>query len=192
VFAQPTTPGATINDANSPNRYGGAGSTMILSGQFVNPNNTFSSSFTASNAAPVPLNQHAGGSGSYAGINTITGSGSTGGALVMVNSVMTNYFLTALGAPLVMVNFTSISSGVPFTAVDPAMTMFNGTTPNIGTVNGSPNNGGPDFLTQTQTNNNFAVSAVPEPASVTLALIGAGLAGWRLRRQHAPRQARDQ
>jgi hypothetical protein len=23
VFAQPTTPGATINDANSPNRYGG-------------------------------------------------------------------------------------------------------------------------------------------------------------------------
>jgi hypothetical protein len=154
---------------------------MILSGQFVNPNNTFSSSFTTTGAAPVPLNQHAGGSGSYAGINTVTGSGSTTGAQVMVNSVMTNYFLTTPGTSL---NFTSVSSSLPFNAVDPATTMFNGTTPNIGTVNGSPNNGGPDFLTQTQTTNNF-VSAVPEPASVTLALIGAGLAGlagWRRRR----------
>jgi hypothetical protein len=52
VFAQPTTPGATVNDANTTNQYGGAGSTLILSGHFVNPNNTFSSSFIDSGAPP--------------------------------------------------------------------------------------------------------------------------------------------
>jgi hypothetical protein len=51
------------------------------------------------------------------------------------------------------VNFTSFTSGTPFTTVDPALKMFDGTVPNIGAVNGL----GSDLLNQTQTTNDFSL-----------------------------------
>jgi hypothetical protein len=184
LYAQPTTPGATINDANTTNQYGGAGSTQILSGHFVNPNNTFTSFFAASGAAPVSLNQRIGGSGSYAGVNTLTGGGNTKGAMVMVDTYNSHYFLTTPASPLISVNFTSFISGTPFTTVDPALKMFDGTVPNIGAVNGS----GSDFLIQTITTNDFSLSsatAAPEPSTLTLLGLGSlSLLGYGWRRRN--------
>jgi hypothetical protein len=181
IYAQPSS-NASINDANSTNEYPGSGATQILSGQ-LSPAN-FSSSFNVaqttdprSGGTAVPLNQHAGGSGSYPGINSIAGLG-LGGFTVTVDSSNPAYFLTPTPVAL---NFNSVSSSLPFTGVDPALKMFNGTTPNIGAVNGVS---GPDALYQWQGNNSFTTTAAPEPASLTLLGVGAvGLLGYGRRKR---------
>jgi hypothetical protein len=182
LFAQPAA-NANINDPNSTNQYPGAGATQILTGHFVNPNNTFTSSFTNSGVANQPLNQHVGGSGDYAGVNTIIGSGNTGGLMVQVDSYLTSYFKTMPLVPLIGLNLTQVSSVTPFTSVDPALKMFTGLAPNIGAVN----SGGADFLIQTQATNNF--QALPEPGQVSMALVAGALFGarclWRRRRKVA-------
>jgi len=160
------------------------GSTLILTGKLTNDN--FTSSFTENPATdprfggtPVPLNNHSTGSGSYAGINTIVGSGSTG-LTVAVSSTNATYF-TGL-PPLIALNFTSISSGTPFTSVDPMTTMFTGAVPNTGTVNGVNGN---DFLFQSQASTNFSV---PEPSSILMGAIAVGfvsVASVRSRRRNA-------
>jgi hypothetical protein len=177
---------ATINDANGgTNQYPGAGGKLIMSGSFVNPNNTFTSSFQNSGAAPVALNQHAGGSGSYPGVNTIVGSGNTGGLVVAVNTALTDthYFLNPAAIPIITLDLLNVTSATPFTSVDPALKMFNGVAPNIGPLN----SGGADFLIQTQATNDF--QAVPEPGSISMALVAGALFGarclWRRRRKVA-------
>jgi hypothetical protein len=81
------------------------------------------------------------------------------------------------------VNFTSFTSGTPFTTVDPALKMFDGTVPNIGVVNGV----GSDLLNQTQTTNDFSLSsttAVPEPSTLTVLGLGSlGLIAYSRRRR---------
>jgi hypothetical protein len=129
-----------------------------------------SSSFSVDNldGTAALLNQHSGGSGDYAGITTVTGSGNTA-LTVNVTSYNQNYFLTPLLSQLV---FNTISSGTPFYSVDPAVKMYNGIVPNVGAINGAS---GPDILFQSQANNNFVVT--PEPATITTALAAFGISG---------------
>ena len=51
-------------------------------------------------------------------------------------------------------------AATPFISVDPQTKMFDGTVPNVGTVNGL---NGTDFLFQSQANNNFTLLATPPP-----------------------------
>ena len=187
IYAQPSG-NANINSSNSPtNEYPGAGATLILSGHAVAPNFTgsFAEDVTSDprlGGTAVALNQHSGGSGSDAGITTITGSGNTS-VTVAVDSYLAGYFVT--GLPLFTLNFNTISTGLPFRATDPALKMYNGVAPNIGAINGVS---GPDVLFQSQANNDFT-TLTPEPGTIVMALTGIGigaLAGLRnLRRRNA-------
>src|SRR5262249_19851068 len=56
-----------------------------------------------------------------------------------------------------------IEVGVPFANTEPALKMFTGTAPNIGSVNGI----GTDFLFQSQTANNFAFPSALPPSIAT-------------------------
>lgn len=169
-------PLATTTTGNAPPNPPTTNSTLILSGQITPAG--FTSQFQNSGNAPVALNQHAGGSGDYATTTTITGSGNT--ALgVNVSFANPNYFYQ--GSPSVVnLTFNTISSGTPFIGVDPVLKNFDGTTPNIGAINGVS---GPDFLFQSQANNSFSV---PEPSSITMAVTAMGiasLAGFLRRRR---------
>jgi hypothetical protein len=174
IYAQPSA-NANINDANTVNQYSGAGNTLILSGHILPTN--FTSSFEVnpatdprSGGTPVALNQHTGGSDSYAGVQTFSGTGNSS-ITVAVDSYLTSYFLTSGGLRLTELNFNTVSSGVPFIGVDPALKMFDGTIPNVASVNGAS---GPDFLSQSQANTSFALRAIPEPGSVSLLAMGVG------------------
>lgn len=134
----------------------------------------FTSSFTASTDPPIALDQHAGGNtpASLGSIPTIQGSGNTS-LQVAVSSYSSSYFLTP-GMTILALNFNTISAGVPFRAVEPETVMFTGNTnsaANLGPINGT----GEDFLFQSQANNDFQVAAVPEPGTLTVALMGIGL-----------------
>jgi hypothetical protein len=160
-------PLATLTTGNAPPNPSTTNSTLILSGQ-VTPVG-FTSSFQNSTTPPVALNQHAGGSGDYAGITTVTGSGNT--ALgVNVGFANPNYFYGASPSVLSLA-FNTISSGTPFIAVDPVLKNFDGTAPSIGAINGVS---GPDFLFQSQANNSFSV---PEPGSIVMVSIGLAVTG---------------
>jgi uncharacterized repeat protein (TIGR01451 family) len=165
IYAQEATTAENVTPAlgNAANRNDSSGkgfapqpvpsnSTLILTGHITTTG--FTSSFVQNNTAgsSALLNQHGGGSGSYSGVNTITGSGNTS-LTVAVNSYNHSYFLPPSGTTLSTLNFDSITSGVPFRAVDPQTKMFDGTVPNVGTVNGN----GTDFLFQSQANNDFTL-----------------------------------
>lgn len=174
IYAQPSSD-ANINDPNVPNQFPGAGATLILTGHAIPANwtssfNVNASSLPGASPGPEALNQHAGGSGDYAGVTTVTGSGNTS-VTVAVDSFNASYFPTG-AMPLLTLNFNTISTGVPFRAVDPALQMFTGYAPNIGAINGI---NGPDFLFQSQANNDFTAAAVPEPSTISMALTAIGL-----------------
>jgi hypothetical protein len=185
IYAQPSAD-ASINSTNVPNQYPGAGASLVLSGHLLTTNFTFSFTMDAATipsfgGTPVNLNQHAGGSGDYAGVKTVVMTSGSSAFTVAVDSYLSSYFLTSLMSPLTALNF-SITPHVPFTGVDPALLMFDGQVPNVGPVNGDLP--GPDFLSQWQASNTFGpqAGAVPEPASLALLSVGAGglaLGVWR-------------
>jgi hypothetical protein len=162
IYAQAATDAnsANLNDSSGkgfgPGNPVPANSHLILTGHVTLDG--FSSSYTASAAAPQPLNQHVGGSGSYAGVNTIVGSGVTG-LQVAVDTYDTHYFLTGAQS-LVSLTFAQVSAATPFQGSDPQTRMFDGTVPKVGAVNGVS---GPDFLFESQATNNFTLGQQPPP-----------------------------
>jgi len=180
IFAQASNAAnsANVNDGTGLGFTGAAPArTTILTGT-VNGNG-FTSSFNADNASftsPVALDQHAGGNSPLGSINTITGSGNTS-LQVTVTSQSNAYFLTS-PLSVLNLNFNTISSGVPFRAVEPEGVMFTGnvnssSASSLGTINGL---NGANFLLQSQANNDFTLSAaVPEPGTMAMALTGIGL-----------------
>ncbi len=96
----------------------------------------------------------------YPGITTL---GLGGGAtfLATVNFVDPNFFMTQ---PLAVAFSTTFSA--PFTLADPSA-LLDGTSPNIGSVNGLS---GPDIQFQSTSELTFAV---PEPATISLFVLGA-------------------
>jgi len=112
----------------------------------------------------------------YPGVLSLVGAG---GTILSANTTFqnSNFFLTSVS----MLQFSfNTSNKVPFAEVDPSHLFFNGTVPVLGppglTINGLT---GPDFQFQADANSSFQTAAVPEPATVSGALVGIGLIALR-------------
>lgn len=180
-----TTPGNDLTGAGFP---AGADS-LILEGTWQNDADFFAS-FTLSDVTPDERLDQFGGN-NYPGVNTIEGTGSFKGN-VLITSVNALYFPTlAVGTTF----FAGSSQQVlPYNATNPSACFTDGTTacvyPGAGNANVGPANGfGPDTVLQSDANFSFNAQ-VPEPA--TMALLGLALlsGGASLRRRHARRAAR--
>lgn len=175
---------------------------QILGGSVVGANG----SFTVNTSAPlVPLDTNTGNGGDTietdGTIKTVTGNGSTTvnvqvtylNPLFFSNNTPANLFdpLTGLvnGNLILSLDFRTLND-VPFSAANASNFFWNNVAlfpRNIGTVNGQT---GPDFQFQTDANGVFAVTAVPEPA--TLSLLGLGLlASAAARRRHQQKKAKQ-
>lgn len=115
------------------------------------------------------------GVNNYPGIQTVVGAGGTS---ITANTTFQdpNFFLTSIATLEFAFNTSNV---VPFAQVNPSMTFaFAGVTPNLGPGPGVTINGfsGPDFQFQADANSSFQV-AIPEPATVSGALVGVGLLG---------------
>jgi len=162
------------------------GGTLIYS---ATPTGVPGSTFTDSTKLPskldpvVALNQNPGNT-NYAGTQTDQGSGSTGFTMATNGTPNPAFFKTG---GLALSSFAAIGTMTPFIQVPPAL-LFNrptgGTfTANVGATNGVGPGAGPfDFLLQL--NGSPQSFAVPEPASLIMALSALGivpLATWRVR-----------
>jgi len=134
--------------------------TQILSATPV-PNGSTAGNFT-NTGITTGLDQH--GNNDWGATQTVIGFG---GSVINfhVTSGNSNYFVTPPPSSLALT--FSTTQNLPFTTVDPALALFNGTATNVGAINGVS---GPDILLQADAN----VSAVPEPSSVCLTALGVG------------------
>jgi len=167
------------------------GGTPILTGHVVQTGieGTFASTFTfpttgqGSPSSPVLFDQYGsdypggaptlnGTGGPYPGVFTLSGTG-TSFVPVQVDTANAAYFPNLTPANIFQLTFGSVSATTPFNAVSPSRQFFTGVNPVLGTVNGV---NGRDFQFQTQAANDF-VAAVPEPATLSMAVSGLGLLG---------------
>jgi len=188
-FFYDTSPASTITPvippagvpANNAAGTGFAGGTLILEAV---PNAALanSSNFTTSSSPPITSALDPNGfNPTYAGKQTIVGTGSTS---FIANVIFTNPAFFPTGGPSILTTSFNTSQKTPFTEIapstlftigntpgNPANELFTAVTANVGATNGvSPG----DFIFQADANNSFT-TAVPEPGSLSLALTGLGL-----------------
>jgi len=116
--------------------------------------------------------------------DTVTGAGGSSLLTLTPTFIDSNFFLSSMSS---VVLFFDTSNITPFNKINPSQLFYDGSgsvAPQIGGLNGFS---GPDFQFQSTANASFFLQAVPEPSTVTVALVGlVVVAGARLRR---PRRA---
>jgi hypothetical protein len=181
------------NPINVHNDLAGTGfqtGTMIYSATAVaNPATAFDSNFSTSSRTPVALDNFNGNS--YPGVNSVQGVGAS--TLYGISTFFDPAFFPDAALLGLISGLTQAQTfqNLPFANVDPAALFFDGTigVASVGALNGGLSIFGepfaPNIMFQTNFVQEFGVVGVPEPATLTLAVVGlagVGLAGIRRRR----------
>jgi len=174
----------TAVDANNLTGKGFQNGTKILSGHFISGDGGFITTQAPLMPPGTPVIGDLDGyiNNDYAGLQTLTGNGSTKG-IVVVDSYDANYF--ASNPKNLTLNFSS-QQKLAFDQTDPAACFWTGSgylggagnlaegcANTIGTINGL---NGTNFQLQADANSSFGINVVPEPGS--LALLGLGFAAF--------------
>lgn len=117
------------------------------------------------------------GTDNYGGLQSVIGAGGTNLTTTTVFQD-SNFFVTDIENATFDFN---TSNNTPFREVDPSRTFFDGTTANVGAINGQS---GPDFQFQSDANASFTTAVVPEPGTLGMAGLSiVAILGYRLRKR---------
>jgi hypothetical protein len=167
-----------FDPARNANNLAGTGfndGTMVLSANVT----SLSGNFNIDSLTPQTLDQSPNGN-QWGAQQTVSGNG--GFSVNAAISFFDPTFFT--NPPTQQINFVFANGNtkLPYNQVDPAMAFFDGTSSNVGAVNGV---NGPDILIQTVGTASFGIVPTPEVASAGMALTGLFGLGRLLRRRRA-------